>query len=317
MPVLCIRLVNSIGGIQKKRLVRFIEWLIMLAAYAYLVYRLVTFDDYGAFAAVFTSSGFKQWAALLCCVLLMPFNLWCEAGKWQQLLREEHPMSRMESLRQVLYGQVAAFVTPYRLGDIPARVLRLNSPERWKQALVLGLYGGLIQTVIIVACGFIPTAVFLRRMSLPYLPQIAVAAGVVLIVFGVLQYKSLPLSIRLSGRQLLSTFVWSTARYACWLIQFTLVLLWVGQPLGLQELCIAIPTYYLFVTLTPNIPIADAGIRGSWAVFTLGLYGVNAPVAALAAISMWLINNLLPVALYLPFSKFSVHREPSERHNPD
>ena len=317
MPVLCIRLVNSIGGIQKKRLIRFIEWLIMLAAYAYLVYRLVTFDDYGAFAAVFTSSGFKQLAALLCCVLLMPFNLWCESGKWQQLLSEEHPVSRMESLRQVLYGQVAAFVTPYRLGDIPARVLRLNSPERWKQALVLGLYGGLIQTVIIVACGFIPTAVFLRRMSLPYLPQIAVAAGVVLIVFGVLQYKSLPLSIRLSGRQLLSTFVWSAARYACWLIQFTLVLLWVGQPLGLQELCIAIPTYYLFVTLTPNIPIADAGIRGSWAVFTLGLYGVNAPVAALAAISMWLINNLLPVALYLPFSKISVHREPSARHNPD
>ena len=264
----------------------------MLAAYAYLVYRLVTFDDYEAFAAVFTSSGFKQWAALLCCILLMPFNLWCEAGKWQQLLSEEHPVSRMESLRQVLYGQVAAFVTPYRLGDIPARVLRLNSPERWKQALVLGLYGGLIQTVIIVACGFIPTAVFLRRMSLPYLPQIAVAAGVVLIVFGVLQYKSLPLSIRLSGRQLLSTLVWSAARYACWLIQFTLVLLWVGQPLGLQELCIAIPTYYLFVTLTPNIPIADAGIRGSWAVFTLGLYGVNAPVAALVAISMWLINIL-------------------------
>ena len=289
----------------------------MLAAYAYLIYRLLTFDDYSSFAAVFLRADFLQWTALLGCVLLLPLNFFCEAGKWRQLLSELHPVSYREAIRQVLYGQMAAFITPYRLGDIPARVLRLRKPEYSKQAFVMGLYGGLIQTVVIIVCGFLPTILFLRHTSLPYLPKIALAAALVLALFGALQYKSLPESIRLSGRQLLITFAWSVARYGCWLVQFTLALMWVGQPLVMADMCVALPTYYLFVTLTPNIPIADAGIRGGWAVFTLGYYGVVAPTAALVAVTIWLINSLLPIALYLPCTRLIAPREPSERRNRD
>ncbi len=289
----------------------------MLAAYAYLIYRLLTFDDYSSFAAVFLRADFLQWTALLGCVLLLPLNFFCEASKWRQLLSELHPISYREAIRQVLYGQMAAFITPYRLGDIPARVLRLRKPEYSKQAFVMGLYGGLIQTVVIVVCGFFPAILFLRHTSLPYLPQIALVAALVLALFGALQYKNLPRSIRLSGRQLLITFSWSVARYGCWLVQFALALMWAGQSISFANLCVALPAYYLFVTLTPNIPVADAGIRGSWAVFILGFYGSDAPTAALVAVAIWFINTLLPVALYFPWTKLIALREPNERHNRD
>lgn len=285
-----------------------IEWLVALAAYAYLVYRLVTFDRYDAFAAVFVSSGAKEWVCLILMVMLMPFNLGLEAGKWRELLRELHPVGWREAMRQVLYGQQAAFVTPYRLGDIPARVMRLNDGRHWKQGIVLGLYGGIIQTVIIIVCGVVPAFIFLHQTALPYVRLIGAAAAVALFVPFVLQYKSLPRSVRLTGRQLFRTMGWSAARYTCWTIQFALTMVWAGVSLSFADMAILIPTYYLLVTVTPNIPVADAGIRGGWAVFTFGFYGVDAPTAALAAVAMWIVNNLLSVALFLPMRSATKER---------
>ena len=292
----------------KNRLLPAIEWLVAVAAYAYLVYRLVTFDRYDAFAAVFGSSGVKKWGCLLCVVLLMPVNLFFESAKWKELLRELHPVGRRVALRQVLYGQQAAFVTPYRLGDIPARVMRLNDGGHWKQGIVLGLYGGIIQTVVIVVCGVVPAFIFLRQTAQPYIRLIGVAAAVAVFVPFALQFKSLPRSVRLTGRQLRLTLAWSTARYACWIVQFALTMVWAGFHLSLCDAAILIPTYYLLVTVTPNMPIADAGIRGSWAVFTFGFYGVDAPTAALAAVAMWVVNNLLPVVFFLPFVSLTKRR---------
>ncbi|MBP5476544.1 MAG: hypothetical protein J6Y00_02525 [Paludibacteraceae bacterium] len=277
-----------------------VEWLIALAAYAYLVYQLATFDRYSAFAALFSDSSAGQWVCLSIAILLMPLNLYLEGAKWKELLCELHPLDSKEALLQVLYGQRAAFITPYRLGDIPARVMRLNDSKHWKQSLVLGLYGGIIQTVVIIACGIIPAVIFLHHTAQPYIREVCAVAAIALLIPVAMRYKSLPRSIRLTGSQLCNTFVWSTARYTCWIIQFALTMAWAGVCLPLNDVAILIPTYYLLVTVTPNIPIADAGIRGSWAVFTFGLYGVDAPASAIIAITMWLINTLLPVALFLP-----------------
>lgn len=289
--------------ITKKTILTVVEWLVTVAAYAYLVYRLVTFDQYDALFRFSGSGGMKGVICLILCILLMPVNLGLEAAKWQTLLREIRPVSLKEALLHILYGQAAAFITPYRLGDIPARVMLLNNKRHWKPAIVLGLCGGVIQTIVIIACGFVPALYFLQHTEWAYIRQVAVCAVVAILFLVVLQWKSLPQSYRLTGRQILHTFAWSGARYACWLLQFVLVMVWAGNLLSLKELVVVLPTYYLLITVTPGIPIADAGIRGSWAVFTLGLYGVAAPVAALIAIMMWLINNLLPVALYLPFRR--------------
>ena len=61
---------------------------------------------------------------------------------------------------------------------------------------------------------------------------------------------------------------------------------------------VSIPLYYLFVTVTPNMPAADIGIRGAWAVLVFGQYihDVQANII-LATTCLWLINTLLPVLL--------------------
>jgi hypothetical protein len=49
------------------------------------------------------------------------------------------------------------------------------------------------------------------------------------------------------------------------------------------------------VTITPNVPIAEVGVRGAWAITLFG--SMN---AALAGVLLWGINTLLP-CLILPF----------------
>ena len=47
--------------------------------------------------------------------------------------------------------------------------------------------------------------------------------------------------------------------------------------------------YYLLVTITPSVPIAEVGVRGAWAIAVFGTMN-----AALAGVLLWAINTLLP-----------------------
>ncbi|MBO4454770.1 MAG: hypothetical protein J5761_06925, partial [Paludibacteraceae bacterium] len=53
--------------------------------------------------------------------------------------------------------------------------------------------------------------------------------------------------------------------------------------------------YYLLVTITPNVPVVEVGVRGAWAIFLFGT-----PNAALAGMLLWAINTLFPCLVW-PF----------------
>ena len=64
---------------------------------------------------------------------------------------------------------------------------------------------------------------------------------------------------------------------------------------GISGLVAKLFVYYLFVTITPNVPIAEIGVRGAWAIAVFG--SMN---AALAGVLLWVINTLLPCLIW-PF----------------
>jgi len=45
--------------------------------------------------------------------------------------------------------------------------------------------------------------------------------------------------------------------------------------------------------VTPNVPIAEVGVRGAWAIVVFGT-----PNAALAGVLLWVINTLLPCLIW-------------------
>ena len=304
---------------DKKTLYHIIQIAVALAACVFLVWKVATYEDYPALWATLRSMGGRQWTAILVCVALMPVNMSLEAWRWRTLV----PMSWREAHRQVYYSKLAGLITPWRLGEYPARgVLMEQSPITnhqspitnsglWPQVLSMGVVGSATMTTAIVLAGvaglaFSPSVLALLGDSYLY------ALMAVIIVLGAV-YLLLPRALKkyasVNSDLLLRSTLQSLVRLACWCVQLYLVLFALGalqpstfnfQPstFNLQPSTFnlqLLPIYYLLITITPNVPIAEVGVRGVWAIALFG--SMN---AALAGVLLWTINTLLPCLIW-PF----------------
>lgn len=298
---------------NKHRYIRFFHWILIICAYSYIIYQLAVFDDYAALWQQFTGAHTWQHLSLLVCFALFPLNIWLEARKWQCLMRGVEPMSMREAQRQVCFGIVGGFVTPYRAGDYPARVMLLRDKNHRLSGITMALAGSISLTTVIVLAGLPSLCIFFAGDTLRPLWTVFFAAFLCVLFLALL-----PWLIRLLARidwrkpklkellQQLASMSYATLlrvlwlsflRYLCFSLQMALALCFCGADMSLSDMFIALPLYYLLVTLTPNLPAADLGIRGGWAVFVFPHWGCTPPAAAMATICMWLINTLAPLLL--------------------
>ena len=287
---------------EKKRIYHIIEWMIALSACAYLVYRLVVFDDYAALWASLRGMGWKQVLALLVCVALMPVNMGIEAWKWCTLMN----IPFRDAQRQVYYGKLAGLITPWRAGEYPARAMLMNDEGIWGRVLSMGFVSGATMTTVIIVAGVFSLGILgiignlggletLRTNTYRYL-----LVGVLLLL-GVALYfapKMLRRWAEVSHRLVAISLGQSLVRLLCWCVQLGLVL-WAlsGGEISLLRghVITNLFVYYLLVTITPNVPVAEVGVRGAWAIVVFG--SMN---AALAGVLLWIINTLLPCLIW-PF----------------
>ena len=274
----------------KRRVYHIIEWVIALAGCGFLVWKLATYDDYAGLWATLCGMGPKQWSALALCVALMPVNMTLEAWRWRTLI----PMSWREAHQQVYYSKLAGLITPWKLGEYPARAVLRNE---WAQTLSMGAVGSATMTMAIIAAGL--TAMILDNGQWTMDNYFLLVSAVLLLL--ILMLALAPRLLRrwavVSHQLVLVSVGQSLVRLLCWCVQLYLVLFALdglgdlGFLGGLGQSAV----YYLLVTVTPNVPIAEAGIRGAWAVVLFG--SVN---AALAGVLLWAINTLLPCIIW-PF----------------
>ena len=284
---------------DRKALLHIVEWSVAVVAYAYLVWQLATYDDYASLAESFRTMGWQQWTAVVACVALMPVNMAIEAWKWQTLMSDE--LTFREAQQQVYYSKLAGLVTPWRLGEYPSRGLMMSGEkDLWPKVLSMGAVGSATMTAAIVLAGVI---------GLVFSPEIRAMLGdsylyalvVVIIVLGAL-YLLMPKMLRkwaeVNQSLLFRTTAQSLVRLLCWCVQLALILYAIGANDQLPITIYQLPIYYLLVTVTPNIPIVEAGVRGAWAMFLFG--SVN---AALAGVILWVINTLLPCLSWIFLKK--------------
>lgn len=308
----------------KRQIYRIIEWSVAIAACGYLIWRLATYEDYASLAASLRAMGWKEWGALVLCVALMPVNMAIEAWRWKTLWNGEWLMvngegiSFYEAQRQVYYSKLAGLITPWRLGEYPSRAILMaqemhnsqctiqNASESkdssvWPQVLSMGAVGSATMTFAIVLAG--AGAIALGALSLEignwkleneyiYL----VGAVMVLLIAGLaLAPRLLKRWATVSHGLILKSVGQSLVRLVCWCVQLALVLWALGAIFDFRFLIFDLPVYYLFVTITPNVPIAEVGVRGAWAIVVFGTAN-----AALAGVILWAINTLLPCLIW-PF----------------
>ena len=281
---------------DRKTLFYIIEWSVTLVACAYLVYRLIVFDDYASLWETFRSMGMPQLFAIILCVALMPVNMALEAWRWKTLV----PMSWREANRQVYYSKLAGLITPWRLGEYPARgVLMAEDKESavWSQVLSMGAVGSATMTAAIILAGCVGIAFSPAVLTILGNSYLYALGGVVLVLAVVyaLFPKALKKYVALNYPLLLESTMQSLVRLACWCVQLGLVLYALNAFILSPFTFHLLPVYFLLVTITPNVPIAEVGVRGAWAITLFG--SVN---AGFAGVLLWVINTLLPCLIW-PF----------------
>lgn len=303
---------------DKKRLYHIIEWIIALAACVYLVYRLVLFDDYASLWASLRSMDMEHISALLLCIVLMPVNMALEAWRWHSLMNEgvselkNERLSFSEAKRQVYYSKLAGLITPWRLGEYPARGLlmsksqisnvqsQMSNSSLWSRVLSMGVVGSATMTAAIVIAGLAGIGILglygLEGLGWTYY---LLPVSILLLLLILVLYWSPRLLRRwaaVSHRLIMLSLGQSLVRLVCWCVQLALVL-WAlgGDEISLlgDHVITKSFIYYLLVTITPNVPIAEAGVRGAWAIALFG--SVN---AAFAGVLLWGINTLLPCLVW-------------------
>lgn len=287
---LCSGICPKCPKMDQKRIYHIVEWVVALAALGYLIYRMAIYEDYATLWATIAGMSSLQIAALLLCVALMPVNMSLEAWRWRTLL----PMSWREAHQQVYYSKLAGLITPWRLGEYPARALLRNE---WPQTLSMGAVGSATMTAAIVLAGLIGLGVLGILDSIYYYLLVAL----LLILALVFAPRLLRRWAEVSHRLILISIGQSFVRLVCWCGQLNLVLFALGGlgDLGILGVLGKSAVYYLFVTITPNVPIVEVGVRGAWAITLFG--SMN---AALAGVLLWGINTLLPCLIWPFLRKF-------------
>lgn len=308
---------------DKKTLYHIIEWAVALAACAFLGYKLVTFEDYPALWESLRGMARQQYLALGLCVALMPVNMAIEAWRWMTLWNEgvkgnglrvtgsgNERLTFREALRQVYYSKLAGLITPWRLGEYPARGVLMEvqrdqvpgTKDIMPRVLAMGAVGSATMTASIVIAGVVALAfspAVMKQLGDSYLYALAAAVLVLFIAFA-LAPKALKKYAELNQQLLFRSLGQSLVRLLCWCVQLALVLYALGAVTGdgLRITGYGLPIYYLLVTITPNVPIAEVGVRGAWAIVVFG--SMN---AAFAGVLLWVINTLLPCLGWFFFRK--------------
>lgn len=300
----------------KKTLYHILRWAITIAACAFLVWKIVTYDDYASLAGTLRAMNRLQGLALLLCVALMPLNMAIETWRWRTLMNDATSspdgalMDWKTAQRQVYYSKLAGLITPWRLGEYPSRALLMEQENRsaasekhsaiWAKVLSMGAVGSATMTAAIVIAG-VPALAFnpavLTFLGGSYLYALAAVILVLTALFLALP-RILKSYVSVSADLLLRSTAQSLVRLLCWCLQLVLVLYALGAIYNLQFTIYNLFVYYLLVTVTPNVPIAEVGVRGAWAILLFG--SMN---AALAGVLLWVINTLLPCLVALFFAK--------------
>ena len=274
---------------DKKTLYYIIEWGVALAACVWLVWKMVTYDNYAALWESLRAMNFQHYIALLVCIALMPLNMTLEAWRWKTLV----PMSWHDAHYQVYYSKLAGLITPWRLGEYPARAFLRNE---WKKTLSMGAVGSATMTAAILIAGIIGLAcspsVF-AYLGGSYLYSLLAAVIVLTVLLG-LAPRMLKRWAQVNHDLMLRSIAQSLVRLLCWCVQLALILYALGayqSPITNYQL----PIYYLLITITPSVPIAEVGVRGAWAIVVF-----NSMNAAFAGVLLWAINTLLPCCIW-PF----------------
>jgi len=290
--------------------------ILIIVSYGFIIHRLIKFDELKEVNTVIIFHPEKL-PLLLTTILLMFLNWSIETLKWKMLVWKV-PVSFSTALKTVISSITVGIFTPNRIGEIGGRAMLLGKGNRTYGILATSL-GSFAQFSTTIFNGLAGLALFLlffpnRANINPIFNKISVLLVFfifLLLLFIYFNSKQLkPVLLRFSFfrtriaqlghfsdtgcRLLFQVLMLSIFRYAIFITQFYLLLRFFDIHLPILHAYVAISLIYLFATLIPTTTLLEFGIRGSLAIFFLGLFSENNLGIVLATMFLWIINLGIP-----------------------
>lgn len=302
----------------KKTSFLIIKILIALFTYLYIAWKLV---DYSSITNGFTLNyHFKQndFILFVFAVLLMPFNWYFEAVKWQKLVANYTKIDFIQSFKAVLAGISTGIFTPNRIGEFAGRPY-FTDKEKITSGVFAGFAGSLSQSLITGLMGILALNFYLLSSQnhfftdIKYLLIVLFFSLLLLSLFAYLFFHLEVFTVLIrylsflkkyedellflsnySKKELLRILLLSFSRYLIFFSQFYILLRVFGVDIRLFEAFIAIPLVYLFLFSIPTIAFSELGIRGSLSLFFIGFYSLNNLGIIMASTVLWILNLAVP-----------------------
>lgn len=260
-----------------------------------------------------------QYEYLLLAVLLLFLNWGIEAKKWQFLIKETIKIKLFSAFKKVMTGITVGFVTPNRIGEIPARAVLLNDKNNLKDLVVktsVGAYSQLVVTMFFGTLAVLISSDLFELRGVVYIKLLLILITVIMILsyffqkhlvkvfykIGYIKRKKLldGLSHYKRGELTFVLFL-SILRYLVFSLQFFIVLLAFNFHFFSWTELMLIPLCFMIASLIPTILLSEIGVRGSVALFVFGAVSNMDVQIVLASTLLWLINVVVP-AIFGVFS---------------
>ncbi|MFC2151195.1 lysylphosphatidylglycerol synthase domain-containing protein [Bacteroidota bacterium] len=306
---------------MKNKVKIFVSVLLIILSYGFIVYKILTFKELEELSFSFSYIKSINIIILICVVLFMPVNWGVESIKWKTLIDKIQILSFSKSLKIVFSGITVGIFTPNRVGDIGGRVLFLDKGNRTYGILAtsIGSFAQFLTTIILGIIGFILFLFLFPEKTIinPIFNTATVIGLLLMLIFLIWFYinnkKIKPLLMKISFfksrvtqidyfsemkvKALLKVLFLSIIRYIIFISQFYLLLIFFNININILQAYIAISLVYLFTTLVPTTTLVELGIRGSFAIFFIGIFSENALGIVLSTTLLWIINIAIPAII--------------------
>ncbi len=319
---------------KKKTNFRILKVLIILSTYSFVIYKIYNSVESSQFILDNFSLSIAKSGILIIVLLLMIVNWVFEAVKWKILVKDIKRINLKYSLRSVLAGISIGIFTPNRIGEFAGRPYFTDS-SKMVSGVFASIVGSLSQSFITITVGVFAINAYLidtenKLFISKYYIYLILTLSILLIIliayaffkpsfliklknkFGLLKKKEKELHFLkfYKFKDLRNILTFSFFRYTIFFTQFYLLLIFFNIEISVFHALIAIGLIYLFLFIIPGFALSEIGVRGSLAIFFLGLYSSDYPAILSASILLWIVNLAFPAIL----GTFIVMREPLKKN---
>ena len=286
-----------LGRILKKK--QFTGTILKIAIAVLCLYLLIT--KISATNVVSTLSQIQHTSPLALILLfaaiavLLTINLTLETYKWH-LFVAPFGVSYLSAFKQVLGGIAGGIASPNRIGDPIIRSFLL--PKKFRVR-------GLLPATFCSFSQLLATAIFgsialinMSWNSLPSMPKLFITQLILVFLVVVLIWVAMRFFENRIGRIRFSKALLSVAisllRYFVFCTELWLIFLLFSREVQFEPMFFAIALTFLANSIIPSFSFTELGVRAAGASVFFPMFGIDASIAAMATVLLWIVNVGIP-----------------------